>query len=121
MSKKILVIDDESGVVEAVQHILRESSYEVFTAYDGMEGLEKTKKEKPDLILLDIMMAGLDGFEVLRRLRRCPDVSSTPVIMLTARAETGYIFKALDLRATDYIIKPFDAKQLLKLIKRYLP
>ena len=117
--KKILVIDDEAHMVELLRERLGRNGYEVISAADGLEGLEKANKENPDLILLDIMMSGMDGFEVLRKLRSGPETKNIPVIMLTAKADTDSIFRAEDLKSTDYIIKPFDFKELLDLIEKY--
>ncbi len=120
MKKRILVVDDEVELVKAIRVRLEHVGYEVSVAYDGPEGLEKSKLEKPDLILLDVMMPGLDGFEVLSRLRANPETQHVPVIMLTAKGDTESMFKAHDLGSTDYFIKPFDTKELLDFIERYV-
>ncbi len=118
--KKILVVDDEAHRVELLRERLGRNGYEVISAAGGLEGLEKANKENPDLILLDIMMFGMDGFEVLRKLRSEPETKDIPVIMLTAKADTDSIFRAEDLKSADYIIKPFDFKELLDLIEKYI-
>ena len=76
--------------------------------------------ENPNLILLDIMMPGIDGFEVLRELKSDPATTNIPVVMLTAKGESESLFKAQDLESTDYIIKPFEAEEFLKVIKKYI-
>ena len=120
MSKRIMIVDDEPDLITLVQVRLAASGYEVIAAHDGGEGLEKAQKEKPDLILLDVMMPGIDGFEVLRKLKNSPQTISIPVIMLTAKGDRQSLSKAKDLGATDYITKPFNSEALLDLIKRYL-
>jgi len=117
--KKILLVDDEQGFVDTVKQYLESRKYNVIVANDGKEALEKVE-ENPDLILLDIIMPGIDGFEVLRRLRNNLRTRYIPVIMLTARGESKAILKAQDLGTTDYIIKPFSLKELLYLVKRYI-
>jgi CheY-like chemotaxis protein len=117
--KKILLVDDEQGFVEIVKPYLESRKYNVIVANNGKEALEKVE-ENPDLILLDIIMPGIDGFEVLRRLRNNLRTRYIPVIMLTARGESKAILKAQDLGTTDYIIKPFSLKELLYLVKRYI-
>lgn len=120
MAKRILVVDDEPALVEMIKKRLEANDYEVITSYGGQEALDKAETEKPDLILLDIMMPGMDGFQTLGRLRGSQVTRYTPVIMLTCKGETSSIFKAHDLGSTDYIIKPFDPKRLLDVIKRHI-
>ncbi len=85
MAKKILVVDDERHIVRLVEVNLTRAGYDVVTAYDGVEALEAVKNETPDMIVLDVMMPRMDGFEVLRRLQADPETQNIPVIMLTAR------------------------------------
>jgi len=118
--KKILVIDDEPEMVEMLKMRLEASGYIVISASNGRQGLEIAQKEKPDLILLDIMMPEIDGFGVLSRLKNNAETGLIPVIMLTAKAETSSIIQAQKLFANDYIVKPFEPKQLLDLIKKYI-
>ena len=120
MLRKLLLIDDEPDLREMVKTRLEANKYKVITAGDGTEGLEKAKIEKPDLILLDIMMPGMDGFEVLQKLKQDSETINIPVIVLTAKGELESIFKARDSGSTDYIIKPFETEELLRLIERYL-
>ena len=119
MGKTILVIDDEKSLLDVMGGWLTVCGYKVETATSGAVALEKLNTISPSLIFLDIKMPGMDGFEVLFRLRRNPKTSSVPVIMLTGTAATASILKALEMRAVDYIIKPFEADSLLKLIRRY--
>ena len=117
--KTILLVDDEKDIVKVVKNRLEKAGYQVVVAYDGPGALEKAK-ESPGLILLDIMMPGMDGYEVLKKMRDNPETRFTPVIMFTVRAETSSIFKAQDLGVTDYIMKPYDLADLLKLVKKHV-
>lgn len=117
---KILIVDDEKQLREMLTMRLEASGYEVITAADGEEGLKKTNKENPDLILLDIMMPGMDGLVVLSRLKNNLETSFIPVIMLTAKGDTSAVMELQTAGATDYVIKPFEAENLLDLIKKTL-
>jgi len=117
--KRILVVDDEPEFVELVQMRLEANNYEVIAAHDGEEALTKAEGEAPDLILLDVMMPGIDGFQVLRKLRRNPAMRDIPVVMLTAKGESKSIFKAQDMFVTDYLIKPIDSQELLSTVRRH--
>lgn len=105
MGYKILVADDEAEIRDLLRLYLEKDGYEVLEAVDGIEALEKVKKEKPDLLILDIMMPGLDGYRVLRNIR---ENSNIPVIMLSARDTNTDKILGLDLGADDYITKPFE-------------
>jgi DNA-binding response OmpR family regulator len=120
MPKKILVVDDETELLKALSIRLKTSGYEVITASDGQEGLEKAKSLNPDLIVLDILMPKMDGYEVCRMLKFDEKYKSIPVIMLTAKAQD--IDKAMGKKvgADDYITKPFETQDLVDKIKKYL-
>ncbi len=118
MAKKLLVIDDEADLLEVLDTWLESCGYEVSTAKDGMEGLARAKEIKPDLVILDISMPKMDGFEVLSLIRADAQTASTPVVMLTAKGQTENIFHAERLRAVDFLIKPFDATQLLTAVRK---
>lgn len=120
MQKKIIVIDDETEILLVVQSRLKANGYDVVTCENGVEGLQKIQEDHPNLILLDITMPGMDGFQVLSQLKKDPETSKIPVIMLTARGESRSILKAQDLKASDYLIKPFASDELLAVIKRYI-
>lgn len=120
MAKKILVVDDEFALVDMLKMRLEANSYEVITALDGKTGLERATADAPDLIILDIMMPELDGYEVLRELKKNEKTRSIPVLMLTAKGDTSAIMESQELQATDHLIKPFDPDELLRLIDRYL-
>src|SRR5512135_1028805 len=114
---KILVIDDEPSIVNLVSAYLKPEGYEVFTASDGPSGLKAAKAYKPDLIVLDLMLPGLDGIELLSRLRRESDVY---VILLTARTEETDKIVGLSVGADDYVTKPFSPRELVARIKAAL-
>ncbi len=117
---RILVVDDESDIVSTVQYRLKFCDFEVITANNGKEGLEKAADEKPDLILLDINMPIMDGHEMLERLKSRPDLKDIPVIMLTAYSDTKDIAKAADIGIADYVTKPFDFTELMEKISNTL-
>ena len=116
--EKILIVDDEKNIVDIVAYNLKKEGYETIEAYDGEAGLQLATSENPDLILLDIMMPKLDGFEVCQRVReKDPTV---PVIMLTARVEEVDKVMGLEMGADDYITKPFGVKELVARVKANL-
>lgn len=115
--KTILVVDDEPRIVEAVGMNLELEGYQVSSASNGYEALQKLTKDLPDLVILDVMMPEVDGFETLRKIR---EVSTVPVIMLTVRGEEIDKVKGLDLGADDYITKPFNPKELVLRIRAVL-
>ncbi len=112
-NKKILVVDDEKDIVETVAYNLRRHGYDVAMAYDGTEAIEAAFRESPDLIVLDLMLPGLDGMEVARRLKADPRTATTPIVMLTAKGEETDVVIGLTLGADDYVTKPFSMKILL--------
>jgi two-component system alkaline phosphatase synthesis response regulator PhoP len=114
---KILVIDDEPNIVNLVTAYLKPEGYEVYTAEDGLQGLKAARAFKPDLIVLDVMLPGMDGIEVLTRLRRESDVY---VILLTAKTEETDRVIGLSVGADDYVIKPFSPRELTARIKAAL-
>jgi diguanylate cyclase (GGDEF)-like protein len=117
MPESILVVDDDPDIARFVEVNLRSAGYEVSVASDGEEALEKAAGMRPDLVLLDVMMPRIDGFEVAHRLRRNPHTSNTSIIMLTAKALATDKVLGLTAGADDYIIKPFDPIELLARVK----
>ena len=115
--KRVLVIEDEVSISDIIRFNLTKEGYDVITAYDGRDGLEKALSQSPDLILLDIMLPYMDGFEVCRRVR---EKSSVPIIMLTAKEEEVDKVLGLELGADDYITKPFGMRELVARIKSNL-
>ena len=114
---RILVIDDEPNIVQTLQDRLEMNDYKVFTAGNGKEGLERALQEKPDVILLDVIMPIMDGHEMLEALRKQPGGDYSSVIMLTARSQTHDIARANACGIEDYIVKPFDLSELLEKIE----
>ncbi len=118
MPKKILAVDDEKHIVRLVQVNLERAGYTVVTANDGKEALQKVAEENPDLVVLDVMMPYMDGFEVLQNLRRSPATRDIPVIMLTAKAQDADVFKGWQSGVDCYLTKPFNPMELLSFVKR---
>jgi len=118
MAKTILVVDDERHIVRLVEVNLQRAGYNVDTAYDGVEALEKVKASKPDMIVLDVMMPRMDGFEVLQNLQANSDTAEIPVIMLTAKAQDADIFKGWQQVVSSYLTKPFNPRELLTFVER---
>ena len=114
MHKKILVVDDEPKIAEICQDYLKAAGYEVLTAKTGPEGLSAARREKPDLVVLDLMLPEMDGLDVCRTLRRESDV---PIIMLTARVEETDKLIGLEIGADDYITKPFSPRELVARVR----
>ena len=115
MEKTVLVVEDEANIVDILTFNLQREGYRVLSAYDGQAGLELAQREKPDLILLDLMLPKRNGFEVCRTLRDAGD--TVPILMLTAREEEGDKVKGLELGADDYITKPFSVRELMARVK----
>src|SRR5438045_4548208 len=118
MAKKILAVDDERHIVRLVEVNLQRAGYEVVTAFDGKEALEKVESENPDLIVLDVMMPYMDGFEVLQNLRKNPSTRELPVIMLTAKAQDADVFRGWQSGVDCYLTKPFNPMELISFVKR---
>jgi DNA-binding response OmpR family regulator len=133
---RILVVDDNRAVVKIIQGVLQRQGFEVLTAFDGVEGLEKAIKEKPNLIILDIVMPGLDGYQVCRRLQCDPATLHIPVLMLTVKGQINEEprpwekrdqysriqerMAGFDAGAVDFLSKPVTAKELIKRVKSLL-
>ncbi len=115
MEKKILIVEDEQNIVDILSFNLEREGYDTIEAYDGPTGLKLALEENPDLILLDLMLPGMDGFDVCRQIRRAGH--ATPILMLTAREEEADKVLGLELGADDYITKPFSMRELLARVK----
>jgi two-component system alkaline phosphatase synthesis response regulator PhoP len=118
MAKKILAVDDEKHIVRLIQVNLERAGYEVVTASDGKEALDKVASEQPDLVVLDVMMPVMDGFETLRNLKANPATREIPVIMLTAKAQDADVFRGWQSGVDCYLTKPFNPMELLSFVKR---
>ncbi|OOM80378.1 response regulator transcription factor [Clostridium sp. BL-8] len=118
--EKILIVDDEEHIVELIRFNLLNAGYEVFTANDGIEAVKIAKAEKPNLLLLDLMLPGIDGFDVCKEIKRDNEMKKTSIIMLTAKGEELDKILGLELGADDYITKPFSVRELLARVKAVL-
>ena len=118
MARKILTCDDEKHIVRLIQVNLERQGYEVITAFNGLECLEKVKEDRPDLIVLDVMMPEMTGFEVLEKLKKDPETENIPVIMLTARAQDSDVLRGWQSGVECYLTKPFNPMELIAFVKR---
>ena len=118
MSKKILAVDDEKHILRLVQINLEKAGYEVYTGSNGQEAVDKTREFSPDLIVMDVMMPVMDGFEALKTLKADPATADIPVIMLTAKAQDADVFHGWQSGADLYLTKPFNPMELLTFVKR---
>ena len=118
--RKILVVDDEPDIVTVISKVFRDNGYEVITADDGQEALEKAKTEKPDLILLDLMLPIMDGYKVCGLLKNDTRYAKIPIILFTAKAQENDIKLGEEVGADAYITKPFESEILLSKIKELI-
>ncbi len=118
--EKILIVEDEQLIVEFVEFLLRQEGFEPVTAMDGDVVLPLARQEQPALILLDVILPTVDGFEVLRQLRLAPDLKDIPVIIFTARNRDADLALAFEMGATDYVAKPFSPTELMARIHKAL-
>jgi DNA-binding response OmpR family regulator len=118
MPKRILVVDDEEMIVRMLETNLKRAGYEVITAVNGRDGLEKAASDKPDLVLMDVQMPMMDGFAALEALKATQETSAIPVVMLTSKSQESDLNQGLDSGAEFYVTKPVDPHDLLGLIER---
>ena len=118
--QRILIVEDEQDIADLIGFNLQRAGFEVLKAHDGITGTEIALRERPDLIVLDLMLPGRDGYSVFRELRRDPRGAAIPVIMLTARAQTEDRIQGLEAGADDYLTKPFSPKELLLRVQAIL-
>ena len=116
----ILVIDDEEDFRAILQHVLTKAGYRVVQASGGLEGLERFLEEKPDLVVVDLSMPDIDGFEVTRRIRSSTRGGDTPVVMSTVRSQLLTVSEGLSVGVTDYVLKPFETEDFLARVGRAL-
>jgi CheY-like chemotaxis protein len=125
---RILIVDDNHSLVLATERVLQKEGFDVITAYDGLEGLEKARAEKPDLIILDIMMPKMDGYEVCRQLKDDPATTQIPIIILSAKGEVDEkksapaiglkeVYTAYDLGVNNFLTKPVTANDILNAVR----
>ncbi|MCA8971008.1 MAG: response regulator [Planctomycetes bacterium] len=120
MERTILIIEDEKLIIVSTQMVLEAVGYRVESAMNGEDGIKTAKEVKPDLILLDIMMPGIDGWETLTRLKRDPDLTNVPVIIFTAREHARGHQKSNDMGAAGYFRKPFEPDELIELVEKHV-
>lgn len=120
MAYKILVVDDEPTIVRLMEFILARQGHEMLAAVNGEEALQKIKAHEPDLVLLDIMMPRIDGYEVARLVRADPEMAHLPIIMLSAKAQEEDIRKGGEVGVNEYITKPFSPEHLVQVVADYL-
>ena len=120
MERKVLIIEDEKLIIVSTQMVLEASGFHVESAVNGGDGIASAKALRPDLILLDIMMPGIDGWETLTRLKRDPETSDIPVIIFTAREHSRGHQKSAEMGAADYFRKPFEPDELIELVEKHI-
>ena len=119
-TQRILVVDDDKEVVRLMQAYLEQAGYEVFVAYDGETAVHNLRREKPDLLLLDLMLPDRDGWDITRLVRSDPTLANIPIIMLTARVDTNDKIVGLEIGADDYITKPYDPREVVARVRARL-
>jgi len=117
MPKKIMVVDDEPYIARVIKFKLEQEGYIVISANDGITGLNKIREEKPDLVLLDVMMPGMTGYEVCQKIKGDAELAGIPVVILTAKGQERDREQGLSVGASDYITKPFSPNRLLELVR----
>ncbi len=117
---KILIIDDDNAINELIKINLELQGYEVTQAFNGIEGFAKAKQEEPSLIVLDVMMPEVDGFTVAQRIRQCPEIAETPIIMLTALSQLNDKVNGFNIGVDDYLTKPFEIDELIVRVRALL-
>jgi DNA-binding response OmpR family regulator len=120
MAKKILVIEDDPATSRLIDYSLRHEGYQVITAFNGLEGIRKAKNEAPDLVILDVMLPGLDGFEICHRLRSEPATAPLPILMLSAKAQDVDKNTGLKVGADDYLSKPAAPAEIVRMVGKLL-
>jgi len=120
MTKKILVVDDEPDILKIVTFRLEKTGYEVKTASNGREAFDLMQKEKPDLLLLDLRLPVMSGYEVCKQMKSDENLKDVPIILLTASSSASIEQKTKEFKADDYMIKPFDPEQLLAKVKNMI-
>lgn len=120
MTKSVLIVDDESYIVKSLSFVMKNAGFETCSAGDGEEALQKLDEMVPDLVILDVMMPKLDGFEVCKAIRANPAWCSTKIIMLTAKGRDSEREKGLALGADDYLTKPFSTRDILKRVQEMM-
>ncbi|MCP4286837.1 MAG: response regulator [Gammaproteobacteria bacterium] len=120
MTKKVLIVDDELNIAISVEFLMRREGFDVSVAKDGEEGLAKIRESRPDLVLLDVMMPKMDGFQVCSAVRKDPELAGMRIVMLTAKGREAEVEKGLSLGADAYIPKPFSTSELVSKVNALL-
>ena len=120
MSKTVLIVDDEEYIVTSLEYVMKSAGYDVVVAYDGEQAIEKVKETAPDLLILDVMMPKLDGFEVCEKIRANPLWESIRIIILTAKGRDSERDKGISMGADAYMTKPFSTRDILKRVTELL-
>jgi len=120
MAKKILIVEDHLPTVEMMTEMFKMEEFEVASASDGLEGLKKAESEKPDLIVLDVMMPYMDGIEVCKKLKESSKTSKIPVIIVSVKAAEADINTGKGSGANDYVVKPFDPQKLMEAVHKLI-
>lgn len=113
ISNRVLIVEDDPSVLRATSYILEKEGYEVITAQNGLEGLKKAKESSPDLLILDVMLPGIDGFEICHSLRGEPQTANLPIVMFSAKGQQSDKDTGMKMGADDYLTKPVDRTVLL--------
>ena len=120
MSHKVLIADDEPNIVISLEYLMKRAGYEVLVARDGQEAIDAIRRERPRLVLLDVMMPKKSGYDVCQELRALPDFKDLPIVMLTAKGRDTDIAKGLAMGATAYLAKPFSTKEIAARVRELL-
>ena len=120
IAKRILIVEDDPSVLRATSFILEKEGYEVLTAVDGLEGLKKAKEDSPDLIILDVMLPGIDGFEICHSLRGEAQTAQLPILMFSAKGQESDKATGLKVGADEYLTKPIDREVLINKVAAWL-
>jgi DNA-binding response OmpR family regulator len=120
MAKRILIVEDDPSVLRAISYMLEKEGYSVLTAVNGLEGLKKAREESPDLLVLDVMLPGIDGFEICHRLRAESPTAKLPILMLSAKGQAADKSMGLGVGANEYLTKPVERTVLLSKIEALL-
>jgi DNA-binding response OmpR family regulator len=113
IAKRILIVEDDPSVLRATSYILEKEGYDVITAQNGLEGLKKAREDNPDLLILDVMLPGIDGFEICHNLRGEPETADLPILMFSAKGQESDKATGMKMGANDYLVKPVDRIVLL--------
>jgi DNA-binding response OmpR family regulator len=120
MSKKILIVDDDTGIMVALKFLLEQNGYDTLIAFSGEDAMEVVERHHPDLILLDVLLPVVDGFEVCQRVRENPDFKDIRIVLVTALGGEAHVVKGLDLGADAYVVKPFSNAALMAKVRELL-